>query len=369
MSLAAPDMYDDLLTVLRARPQTRPTLRTQGMSAATARYAEAVEADGSTQAVYATRLDWLLAQIDLARAFRELLTAADVVISAVPYEMTFLGAQVERAVELTGACVIGAGGGGTVCPAARIVDLIWRYEPTVLIASAQLAAELAQLSAESGRDVASSSVRTIVIAGEACSRERLQSLAAVWAAEPRMIYGTDAIPTIATPCEFGVLHVGERLWPTVQPVDSMRASGTDSSIRGELQVAQLHSPVTQPQATGDVVELSFAPCPCQDTRPGVTPLGRIIDAVDTGQELIPLGDIERIVFSYKELRGPWSCVSAANVVEASCVGAPGLSAQERHQVQSAVEQVVRAQLGVDLRLDVLDGPTGHTPPPGTEGTP
>ncbi|MFD3734132.1 hypothetical protein [Streptomyces sp. NPDC058632] len=273
-----------------------------GRDAVRARYGERVDPSGGPQPITMTRDEWILNQIDLALALGRLLTEDDVVVSAVPYELSFIGAEVDRVIEMVGASVISVGTSRTICPMPRLLGLVEQYEVTALVCSPSFAAELASLAVSLGQRPGDSTIRTIICVGEACSTERLDRVGAVWAAKTSALYGTPSTPTVAVACEYGALHLCDH---------RLRAEVRDGP-RGELLLGG--SP------TGELVELWPADhrCDCGATSRVLVPLGSVAAAVRGPAGLVPAADVERIVFGHAGLAPHFACEVRDGTFHVTC---------------------------------------------------
>ncbi|WP_234334527.1 AMP-binding protein [Streptomyces sp. NRRL B-1347] len=342
-----------------------PAHRAGGREPARARYGERVDGEGRTHPVLITRDAWILDQIDLALAFDQLLTADDVVVVAAPYELSFVGAGVDRAIEMIGASVISVGTSNTICPMPRLLGLIEEYGATALVCSPSLAAELASLAGASERPLDRSSVRSVICVGEACSRERLDRIGAAWAARARALYGTPSAPTVAVPCAHGALHVCDhRLRASVRDVPGGRTAPEGprdgahpgAVARGELL---LTAPDTDPAgdgpgATGELVELGGAdrPCPCGEKSAVLTPLGRVTEAVPARRGPVSAVDVERVVFDRPDLAPHFACQVRNGGFDVTCAVTDGDAVRDG-EVKRSLEKRVREELDVDVEVRIV----------------
>lgn len=272
MTLPAPDLHARLLDLLT------PATRAAADDGALARYGEGPGPAGDTRPHFLTRDAWARNQIDLAVALDALLTPDDVVMVAVPYELSFTGALVERAAELLGATVLSVGTSNTICPVPRALGLIRRYGVTALVCSPAVATELAAVDVTLGERPADSTVRRIVCVGEGVPPGGLDRIGTLWGASATAVLGTAAVPVVAVPCAHGALHLcADRLRATVRP------TGPDPA-RGELLLAPAGPDgAGTAEATGERVELRPGPdCPCGDRGPVLVPLGPVAGPVGGG---------------------------------------------------------------------------------------
>ncbi|MFD7449596.1 hypothetical protein [Kitasatospora sp. NPDC059827] len=325
---------------------------------ARARYGEWSDAAGHTHPAFLTRDEWVRNQIDLARCLDGLLTEDDVVIVAVPYELSFVGAEVERAIELVGAAVIGVGTSDTICPLPRVLDLMGQYGATVLVCSATVAARLAALAVARGQRPADSAVRLVVTTGEASSAERRERVAALWGADASELYGTAWTPTVAVPCAAGALHVCDhRLRAAV------RTPGADgpAAFRGELLLAfgaadAPDSPDRAGEPTGQFVELGPADggCGCGARSPVLAPLGRVAELVGSASGPVSAVDVERIVFGFAEFAPYFAAEPRPGGFTVTCAVADGAAAAADEVLRQAVEAEVRRGLGIDVDVRIVE---------------
>ncbi|CAL9393985.1 hypothetical protein SUDANB6_01319 [Streptomyces sp. enrichment culture] len=306
-----------------------------GRAGLLARYGERADASGTARPIALSRDDWILNQIDLTLALGRLLTEDDVVVSAVPYELSFLGAGVDRAIEMTGASVISVGTSGTICPLPRLLGLIDQYEVTALVCSPGFAAQLAGLAVTLGQRPEETTVRTILCVGEAASPQRLDRVGAAWAARTATVYGTPSAPAVAVACETGALHLCDRL----------RAEVPDGP-RGELHLSG--SP------TGELVELRPAGrgCDCGAASPVLVPLGSTATAVPGPDGPVSAVDVERVVFQDAGLAPHFACEVRSGAFQVTCaVTDPEPAADDA--VRQGARGRIRDALGVEAEVTIV----------------
>ncbi|MFG2792211.1 AMP-binding protein [Streptomyces sp. NPDC048419] len=302
-----------------------------------ARYGERIDASGATQAIVMSRDEWILNQIDLTLALGRLLGEDDVVVSAVPYELSFIGAEMDRVIEMVGASVISVGTSRTICPMERLLALIEQYQVTALVCAPSFAAELASLALARGQRPQDSTIRTVVCVGEASSTERLDRIGATWAATTTTLYGTPATPTAAVPCEHGALHLCEH---------RLRAEA-DGHPRGEL--------LLDGSPTGELVELRAAGsgCDCGSANRVLVPLGSTAAALPGPHGLISAVDVERIAFRQTALTPHFACTVQDGAFHVTCA-----VTEAEAPAGGALAQAIRGEigdaLGVAAEVTVVD---------------
>ncbi len=343
----------------RSRTTTRggapPTAGDGGETPLGARYGEWVDAAGSTRAGLLPQEDFFRAQVDLARAVDGVLGAEDVVVVAVPYELTFVGHVVERALELVGATLIGIGTSNTICPMPRTLGLMRRYGVTAMVASAATALELARADRAPGDGPPL--LRTLVVVDDGCAPARIDRIAALWGASAIPVFGTAAVPVIATPCGAGALHLTED-HPTADLLGPSDARSLAGGRRGELVAGPPRPTVGggEVTATGQLVELSSGgwTCACGDPSRVVVPLGRVVDAVTTAAGPVSAVDVERVLFDHADLEPDLSCEIRGGRFHVTCTPIPG-DRPRPVDLDRSLHARLLAHLGVDATV-VVTGP-------------
>lgn len=329
--------YEQFLQLLThdAGDPPRPPASADGRATVRARYGERVDPSGGSQPIVLTRDEWIRNQIDLTLALGRLLTEDDVVVSAVPYELSFIGAEVDRVIEMVGASVISVGTSGTICPMPRLLGLIEQYEVTALVCSPSFAAELAGLAVSLGKRPEDSTVRTIVCVGEAGSTERLDRIGATWAARTSALYGTPSAPTVAVACAEGALHL------------------CDHRLRAEVRGGRRGELLLDGAPTGEAVELWPADrCACGSASPVLVPLGSASSAVRGPDGLVTALDVERIVFGHRRLAPHFACVLRDGTFHVTCaVADPG--AVDLGAMRRALRGGIGEALGVEAEVTVV----------------
>ncbi|WP_433303907.1 hypothetical protein ACQP2F_13360 [Actinoplanes sp. CA-030573] len=324
--------YEQFLHLLAGEPADPA-----GAGPVRARYGERPGPAGGTEPVVLSRDEWIRNQIDLTLALDRLLTSDDVVVSATPYELSFIGAEVDRVIEMVGASVISVGTSRTICPMPRLLQLIEHYGATALVCPPSFAAELTGLAVAQGRRPADSTIRSIIAVGEACSTERLDRIGAAWTAATSALYGTPSTPTVAVACEHGTLHVCDH-W--------LRAEVHDGP-RGELLLDGV--------PTGELVELDpdGRRCACGAAGPVLVPLGSLTAAVTGPGGPVSAVDVERIVFAERGLAPHFACDVRAGVFHVTCAVA-GAEPVRDGAVQRSIRDRIRDAYGVDAEIAIVD---------------
>jgi len=176
----------------------------------------------------------------------------------------FIGfwAAFDGAAQLGNLCLAGGG----MSSVARL-KLILENEATVVCCTPTYALRLAEGAESEGMDLAESSVRMLVVAGEpgggiAATRQRIET---AWGARLFDHWGMTEIGSLAVECveNPGGLHLLETEC-IAEVVDSETLEGVEAGCDGELVITnlgRLGSPLIR-YRTGDRVCVDAEPCPC-----------------------------------------------------------------------------------------------------------
>jgi phenylacetate-CoA ligase len=167
----------------------------------------------------------------------------------------------------------------------RLLGAIEALRPDAVVLTPSYAAHLAERAAERGTDLAASSVRRVLVAGEPGGGEPAfrARLEAAWGARVTEAMGIGDIgPSLWGECEEqGGMHLGARGLVHAELVDP--GTGAPVPLRdgatGELVLTHLShraAPLLRFR-TRDHVEMWTAPCPCGRTAPRVRCVGRTDD--------------------------------------------------------------------------------------------
>lgn len=325
-----------------------------------ARYGEWIDADGDRRAGLLPRPEFLLSQIELATTVSGSVSAGDVAMVAVPYELTYTGHVVERALELIGTTLIGVGTSDTICPRARALDLMARYDISVLVSSPSRALELARLEAAKRGPGERHRLRSLVVIGDPCSPRRLARIAELWGARAVTILGTRAMPVVATPCTHGELHLAGE-WLSADLRDRSPARYAEYGRRGELliQPARPLAGGGETTATGELVELwpRDRSCVCGDPSPVVVPLGRVAESLVTAAGPVAAIDVERVLFDQVVALEPdFDCAVRHGQFYVRCAPTRGTTVDHAELARFMHDRLL-AELDVDV--DVRVTAPGH----------
>ncbi len=262
------------------------------------RYAESTGSTTSQPTTgCATRHDWLENTFTLIQSLGQVLTPDDCVMIAVPYSLTYVGADMDRACEMIGCRVIAGGVNPNVCSWERMVHLIMRQQVSTIITSPSRLLRLAELARELGYKLAvNSCLKTAILVGEPVHQEKLRILSELWGCKILTTYGMTEATSVAAPCREGRMHLCEnRFYSEILQADG--CINNSDGARGELVLTSLTvqgHPLVR-YRTGDLVTTDRSLCACGLPFFSITHHGRVSDELSIDGKYLRLEDIENSI--------------------------------------------------------------------------
>jgi phenylacetate-CoA ligase len=277
----------------------------------------------------------------------------------------FIGfwAAFEGANRLGNLCLAGGG-----MSSHQRLSLIADNQATVLCCTPTYALRLAEIAAEQGIDLASGSVRMLIVAGEPGGsipsiRSRIES---AWGARVIDHWGMTEIGALAVECAEnpGGLHILETecIAEIVDPETLEPATGDDSGVRrGELVITNLGrigSPLIR-YRTGDLVESDPEPCSCGRAllRLNGGILGRADDMITIrGNNVFP-SSVEAILREFDELvefRIEVRTVRAMHQILLQLEPGPELSEVEASELAKLVRNTIKDRLNFLPEVQIVE---------------
>ncbi|MFG6447788.1 phenylacetate--CoA ligase family protein [Roseateles sp. BYS180W] len=306
-----------------------------------ARYAESTGTTGGVNAGFVTQRDWLLNHYSVALAWADVLGPQDRVAVAVPYELSYVGADVDRACELLGASVLPVSTNNAACSWRQLLGLLQSHRITTLVCAPLRALRLVLLAREMGLDVARDlAVRRIVCVGEALSAAKRQRIARDWQAQVYNHYGMTEALSVALPCAAGALHLAQErfVFELLDPQHERPLSGPGT---GELVLTTLDQqalPLLR-YRSGDLVRLSPTPCACGRWQATIELLGRVQDLCPTAHGPQHLSALDALLLEEPGIEDLFTTRAQDGQVHISVLPRPGQPwAPTRQRLDAAVAQ-------------------------------
>lgn len=193
----------------------------------------------------------------------------------------FVAGAALAALERLGVCHVPVGTGNS----ERLLQAVERLDPDAVVLTPSYAAHLAEVASARGVDLAASSVRRVLVAGEPGGGEQAfrARLERAWGAAVTEAMGIgDVGPSLWGECPArDGMHLGARGLVHAELIDPESGEGLElvDGASGELVLTHLRqraAPLLRFR-TRDHVRVRTAPCPCGRTGPRIRCLGRTDD--------------------------------------------------------------------------------------------
>jgi len=277
-------------------------------------------------------------------------SSSDVVINALPYEMSSSGQSFQRSLqEAAGAMVVPVGKGGFYSEPYKTVQIMADLEATVLITTPPYAMLLWEIAREKGmlpgKDL---KLRFMWLTGEGCSPAYRRRLEEQWGCPGPIFYGSMECGSIGIECAEGTgLHVCEG-HVILEIVDPVTGHPLPAGEMGEVVCTVLQrraSPLIR-YRTQDLGFRSDAPCACGVRLPKLQIRGRIADQVAPAEDKAPAVSpyqIEQALYSQPEMGNNYQIYTSPSGL---LIEAEGGSDEARARI---LESLARQGIAAELR--------------------
>jgi phenylacetate-CoA ligase len=311
------------------------------------RYGESTGTTGNPTSSFITYEDWVYGNVWVERALAHSFGPGDLVMVAIPYELTFASYDIDRALEALGTAVVAVGALNQVCPFDRAVQMLHRIRPTALVCTPSRALRFHDTSLRLGLDPLDVGLKTLLTVGETCSPARMGRIARMLGVGVVNAYGSTETNSLALPCPAGRIHLTEdrHFFEVIDPeTDEPRPDGT----RGELVVTSLISramPLIR-YRTGDLVVIETSPCPCGERLRVLTHYGRVDDRLEVAGVVVHRMDLEQVLLDHDGV----DLYYVADMIEGTLSIRIVLEDGAGAETCGEAERSVRAAFGVDARV-------------------
>jgi phenylacetate-CoA ligase len=281
----------------------------------------------------------------------------DVVIDALPYEMSSSGQSFQRCLQgMASALVVPVGKGGFYSDPYKTVQIMAELQASVLITTPPYAMLLSEVAQQLGlRLDADIRLRFIWLTGEGCSPAYRRRLEELWHCQGLIFYGSMECGSVGIECAKqagGHVSLGQVY---VEIVDPKTGQPLPAGEVGEVVCTVLQrkaSPLIRFRSQ-DLGYLDTGPCPCGVRFPRLHIRGRIVDQVSgegvqqAGPPISPYA-IEEVLYRQPELGGNYQIYTAgpkllidAELRSGVSVGEPAKTRIEHALVERGLPAEVR----------------------------
>ncbi|NHZ33371.1 phenylacetate--CoA ligase family protein [Massilia rubra] len=317
------------------------------------RYAESTGTTGGVNAGFVTARDWKTNNFCVALAWAGLLGEHDIMAVAVPYELSYVGADIDRVAELLGVSVLAVGTNNKLCPWTRLLALLRSHKVTTLVCAPIRALRLAAMAAEQGIDLQRDlAVRRIVCMGEALSPARKARIERLWGASVYNHYGMTEAMSVALPCPQGQLHLAEQRF-VFEVIDPDSAAVLAPGSTGELvltTLAQEAMPLVR-YRSGDLVKTDTSPCACGNPHTRIVHLGRVQDLIGAPARRFHISELDDILLAEPGIEPIYSVQGDASHVAIHLIPAEG---GHWHDTRARLTTALERYCGIPVELVPID---------------
>ncbi|MFQ5896817.1 MAG: phenylacetate--CoA ligase family protein [Candidatus Methylomirabilia bacterium] len=293
---------------------------------------------------------------NLGPAMRRLVPVGidDVVINALPYEMSSAGLAFHRTFQKgCGALVVPAGKGGYYSTPERTLLAARDLGATILITTPSYAILLAEVAQDEKIVLAEIPLRFLWLTGEGCSPAFRQRVEALWGHPAHLYYGSlEAGPIgIECPARNGYHLASGHVY--VEVIDPETLRGLPPGETGELVVTELTrlaSPLIR-YRTGDFGFLDSVPCPCGISLWKLHLRGRSEDQIQIADGQFSPYYLEEFLMQIPEVGNWYQFVTKPDRLCVRTELAPGVAPTET--VRRTIESRLEYAIGVSVEAELV----------------
>lgn len=236
-------------------------------------------------------------------------------IIALPFEMNPIGLKYLAALNKLDIMAIPAGVKTHLCSPQKILEMIEKLKPELLIARPLETLRYAEAMLAEGRDPSNSSIKKIILTGEIISRSKFDRISKLYGGIPvHGVYGLTELDSGGlVSCSRYHYHLPSKPYLIVELLkdDFMTPIQNENEI-GNIVLTNTHQnymPLPR-YKTGDYGRLQHH-CGCEYNTPVINVMGRLADVIqlkENGNQIFPI-EIEDILFQYDEISCDYQIIS------------------------------------------------------------
>jgi len=283
-----------------------------------------------------------------------LVSEEDLVINALPYEVSYLGLFFHRILQDgVGAGVVPVGKGGFYSIPEKSLQIMRDLKGDHLFTTPAYAIHLAEKAQEVGYEIGKDlKPKSVWLAGESCSPGLRRRIEAMWKTDVFLSLTSLECGPIALECgEKNGLHVATGyVFAEIIPADDPVLKLPEGV--GEIVATVLwrrSSPLIR-YRTGLIGSMEDTACPCGLESPKIRFWGDLTECLELGRSQVPLLEVEDCLTELVET-SPWYYLRPQGDVLTVLVPS-GMRPQERKELREKAEKKLRERLELPLRVGV-----------------
>ena len=280
----------------------------------------------------------------------------DLVINALPYEVSHLGLLFHRILQDgVGTGVVPVGKGGFYSAPEKTLQIMKDLKGDHLFTTPAYAIHLAEKAREVGYEIGKDlKPKSVWLAGESCSPGLRRRIEAMWKTDVFLCLTSLECGPIALECgEKNGMHISTgyvfaEIIPADDPVLKL-AEGVGEIVATVLW--RRSSPLIR-YRTGLIGSIEDTACPCGLDSPRIRFWGRREEFLDVGRIRVSVLEIEDSVMELSGISHWYSVRSAGNTV--TLFIPTGMSSEQREDLKGKVEEKLRKQLRSSLSFEIQE---------------
>jgi phenylacetate-coenzyme A ligase PaaK-like adenylate-forming protein len=283
-------------------------------------------------------------------------------IIALPFEMNPIGLKYFLALNHLNITAIPVGVRTHLCPPRKVIDIIDRLKPELLIARPMETLRYAEAMLELGIDPAKSSIKKIILTGEIISRAKFKRISKLFGgADVYSVYGLTEVDSGGmVSCQNHHYHLPENPYLVIELLaDDFKTPVKKEGDMGHIVLTNTHQnymPLFR-YKTGDYGVLNLN-CKCgQFHTPVINLLGRASDRINiNGSSVFPI-EIEEIIFQYDELASEYQLVMHGDRLILRIESTKQAPKNSIEQLAFKIKLQIQNKFNIDIDIQIL-GPSG-----------
>jgi phenylacetate-CoA ligase len=283
-----------------------------------------------------------------------LVTEEDLVINALPYEVSHLGLLFHRILQDgVGAGVVPVGKGGFYSIPEKSLQIMRDLKGDHLFTTPAYAIHLAEKAQEVGYEIGKDlKPKSVWLAGESCSPGLRRRIEAMWKTNAYLCLSSLECGPIALECaEKDGMHLATGyVFVEIVPMDNRSLRVPDGT--GEIVVTVLwrHSSPLIRYRTGLLGSVDLTPCACGFESPRIRFCGDKSEILELSKDKISQREVEDCLSTLPEL-SPWYYLKPHGGSLTILIPG-GMSSEEKKELREKAEEKLREHFEIPLRVEV-----------------
>lgn len=273
---------------------------------------------------------------------------------ALPFEMNPIGLKYLTALNQLNIMVIPAGVKTHLCPPKKIIEILQRLKPELLVARPLETLRYAEAMIAQGLDPRKSSIKKIILTGEIISKSKYERISKMYGgASVHGVYGLTELDSGGlVSCSKYQYHLPTKPYLIVELLkdDFINPVQTENEI-GNIVLTNTHKnymPLLR-YKTGDFGRLQ-SNCGCEYDTPVINVMGRSADAIEckhSKKRIFPI-QIEDILFQFDEIACDYQIITKDGSIELRVETLQVLEQKRMTELTQQIKDKIQSELSVTV---------------------